>query len=365
MIVVGALEAARTYVPLLLVYSFSQLRLQEGFGVAVTVAFWTYSCWTAYSILTHWVTRMFAFDSEGIRHRQGFFSKTDMFLPWSSVAAVEVHRDPLRGIAGCCKVVVRASAGSEREITLDVVRYGVVDEIRRASGLPISQAQEHDIPSVSSEAGVAGDEPIFAASQKDLLVMSLAYGRFALFVPFVFGTYLELVELFKLPDPEWLFARGLSGSPSTQLAWLGIVAVVSVGYGYAVTLLRFWRFRASIAEGSLLLDGGLLTKQQRTIPLNGVIGLVLRRNIFELLTGRGRLALLTRDAGQALGKNVILPALKMSEIEARVDAISEHARGLLALDRAPIHAGRAWWIAGMRVVVTVSVFALVLSASVW
>lgn len=363
MIVVSAVEASRTYLPLLLAYALSQSQLKGSVGVGVTIAFWCYSCVCVYSVFAHWATRLFAFDDEGIRHRQGLFSKTEVFLPWSSVVAIEVHRDPVRDMAGCCKVVVRASSGADSGMTLDVVSRALVDAIQHVSGLPVSQDRERDADLDSFRDGKAEEEPIFTASHRDLIVMSFAYGRFALFVPFVAGTYLELADMVKLPDPEWIVARGLSGTLPIQLPWLGGFALISVAYGYVVTLLRFWRFRASIAGSSLLLEGGLLTSQRRTIPLDGVTGVVLHRNVFELLTGRGRLALLTRDADQALGKNVVLPALKMSEIEARVDALGGRARQLLVLDRAPLSAGKVWWIAGARVSFTISVVAIVLAVS--
>lgn len=361
MIMVNAVEAARTYLPILLAYYLYRSQIGGSLGTAVDVLFSLYSCVTAYSIFTHWATRLFAFDSEGIKYRQGVFAKVDVSLLWSAVAAIEVHRDPVRGIAGCCKVVVRASSGIDREIVLDTVPCGLANEIRRASGLPVSQINAGDASPGSSEDGTSA--PVFAASQWDLLVMSLAYGRFAFFVPFVVEAYSEYAEMVGLPDPEWIVARGFSASLASQLAWFMGIAAISIAYGYAVTLLRFWGFRASVADGSLVLEGGMFASQRRAIPLDRVIGLALRRNTFELLTGRGRLALLTRDADQVLGKNVVLPALKMDEIGARVDAFGGDASELFALDRVPIRIGRVWWVAGARVILTVSTFGLVLTAS--
>lgn len=361
---VSGIEAAPTYLPMLLAYWFTQPRLGSSVGFAVTALFLLFSLTTIYSVFGRWLTRSYAFDAAGIRHRHGHLTRTDTLLPWSAVAAIEVQRDPVRNIAGCCKVTVRASAGPEQEIILDVVKCSLVDAIQRLSGLPVSQEGSRDqSPETPPDAEAAGGH-FFTASQRDLLVMSLAYGRFALFIPFLAGTYLELAELLPaLPDPEWILARGVSSSIAVWTAWISVLVVVSVVYGYAVTLLRFWRFRARIVGGSLLLEGGLLRRDRRTIPLDGVVGVSLKRNSFELLTGRGRLALLTRDADQVLGKNVIFPALKIRDIEAQVDPLGTSARRLLAFDRTPGNAPGVWWLAIPRVFATMSLATVSLAAS--
>jgi uncharacterized membrane protein YdbT with pleckstrin-like domain len=362
MIAVRTYEEGRTYVPMMLAYLVSRSQLNGTLGMAVAVMFWLYSGYTVYGILIHWSTRQFAFDGDGIRYRSGLFSRVEVSLPWSSVAALEIHEDPVRRLADCCSVTVRASAGADAEITLAVVRRRLADEIRRVSGLPVSESQEQQ-----DDAGLLRDaadrqREIFSASNWDLVVMSLAYGRFALFVPFVIGTYSDVSDAMRLPDPEWLVTHGLSGTLADQLIWIAAVTLVSVVYGCLATLFRFWKFRASIVGDSLLLQGGLLVRQQRAIPLDRVIGVVLRRNTFELLTGRGRLALLTRDSGQVLGKNVVLPALPMSEIQARKDAIGADFGELLVLDGTRMRMGRVWWIAAGRILSLVSSFALVLTA---
>lgn len=364
MIVVNGIEAARTYVPMLFAYWFSQPRLGPSIGSVVTALFLLFSFMTAYSVFGRWLTRSYAFDAAEIRYRHGYFIKTDLILPWSAVAAIEVQRDPIRSIAGCCKVVIRASAGPDQEIVLDVVKYALVDTIHQLSGLPVLQEDPKSRSSETPPVSEAADGHVFSASQRDLVVMSLAYGKFALFIPFFAGTYFELAALLPaLPDPEWIIARGVSSSIAIWAAGTGVIIVLSVVYGYAVTLLRFWKFSARVVGGSLLLEGGLLHRNRRTIPLDGVVGVSLKRNSFELLTGRGRLALLTRDAGQTLGKNVVFPALKIGDIETRVDPLGTRARELLAFDRAPGNAPRVWWLAGTRVLATISLAVAALAAS--
>jgi len=364
MIVVGGIEAARTYLPMLFAYWIAQPRLGSSLGLAVTALFLLFSFATLYSVLGRWLTRSYALDGAGIRYRHGLLARTDTLLPWSAVAAIEVQRDPVRSIAGCCKVTVRASAGPDQEIVLDVVKCGLIDAIQRLSGLPVSQEDSRSRGSETPLDAEATAEHFFTASQRDLLVMSLAYGRFALFVPFLAGTYLELAELLPtLPDPEWILASGASSSIAIWIAWISAVVVLSVVYGYVVTLLRFWRFRARIVDRSLLLEGGLLRRDRRVIPLDCVVGVSLKRNSFDILTGRGRLALLTRDADQVLGKNVVFPALKISDIEAQVDPLGTSAKELLAFDRTPGNAPGGWWVAGTRVLATVSIATLSLAAS--
>lgn len=363
MIVVGGIEAAPTYLPMLLAYWFTQPRLGSSLGFAVTALFVLFSLTTIYSMFGRWLMRSYALSETGIRYRHGLLTRTDTILPWSAVAAIEVQSDPVRSVAGCCKVTVRASAGPDQEIVLDVVKCGLVDEIQRLSGLPVSQEDSKNRGSDPVDAEAAADH-FFTASQRDLLVMSLAYGRFALFIPFLAGTYLELAELLPaLPDPEWILARGMSGSIAIWTAWIIAIVVLSVVYGYAVTLLRFWGFRARIVGRSLLLEGGLLRRNRRTIPFDCVVGVSLKRNSFELLTGRGRLALLTRDADQVLGKNVVFPALRISDIEAQVNPLGTSAHELLAFDRTPGNAPMVWWLAGTRVFAIVSIATLSLAAS--
>ncbi|MCL5887950.1 MAG: PH domain-containing protein [Actinobacteria bacterium] len=361
MIAVDAIQAARNYVPTGIVFYLAQPRLEGSLDLVVTVVFVVYSFTTAFSVFTRWATRLFTFNDRDIRHRGGLLTKTDVAIPWTSVVAIEVHKDPIRSFVGCCKVVIRASAGLDSEITLDTVRLELAEEIQRASNLAIAQAREAEAGLESTSREEAGVEHVFAASQRDMVAMSLAYWRFALFGPFIVAAYLELSQLTRLPEAEGLFADILSLNPISQLALLGGLTLTSVAYGYLVTLVRFWKFRAHITEGSLILEGGLFTNQRRAIQLDGVIGVVLKRNFLDVIMGRGRLALLTRDAGHVLGKNVVFPALRMREIEARIDNLRGGARELLALDRAPIRARGAWLIAAARVALLVAAAVAVLA----
>ncbi|MBS3973591.1 MAG: PH domain-containing protein [Actinobacteria bacterium] len=364
MIIVNGIEAAQNYVPFLFLYFLSQPRLDSSIGLVVTVLFVFFSFATAYSVIGHWLTRSYAFDAEGIRYLQGLFIKTETLLPWSAVAAIEVQRDPVRSIAGCCRVVVSASAGADQKIILDVVKCELVDALQLSSGIPVSREDPKSLSTETQPKAAETEGHIFSASQRDLLVMSLAYGRFALFVPVLAGTYLELAALLPaLPDPERIIDRGVSGSTMVWVALISILVAASVAYGYAVTFLRFWRFRVRLIGESLQLEGGLMQRNRRTIPLDSVVGVSLRRNSFDLLTGRGRLALLTRDAGQVLGKNVVFPALKISDIEARMDSLDANAGALLAFERTPGNPPGAWLLAGMRVLVTVSLATAMLAGS--
>lgn len=364
-IVVGLLEASKTYVPMLLAFVLSQSSTSGMLGFLLSVLFWGFSVFTGYSVVARWFGRAYLLDSEGVRYRQGVLARTEVYLPWKSVASIEVNRDPVRSVAGLVKIVVRASAETDGSVTFDAVPMRVTGDIECLSGLPVS-GDPRPFPSREPAAGRSASSrvQVFRATPVDLLVMSLAYGRFALFVPFALGLYLETADIIGLPDPEWVVSRSLSGSPAAQVVWLLSLVALATVYGYGVTLLRFWGLRVSLEGSSLVLEGGLFHTRQRVVSLEGVSGLVLRRNIVELLTGRGRLALLTRDASQGLGKNVLLPALKMHEIEARLDLLGGGgARELLLLDSESVNAGRVAWIAAARVGFTAVAMTTVLAVS--
>ena len=270
-------------------------------------------------------------DDRGITVDSGLFDRRSVTFAWDSVAAVEARSPWDLQMFGLSSLVISQAADDARRVRVRGVDRAVRALIEeRAAGRGTSGGlgnaptegsaappavtevvdQPDPLPPAPSEEA-SESETIYSLSWRSLLVVSLIHGQLLVLAP------PALLTLWELADMAGIGARLGSVAQAAGPVVLivgGVVLVVLVGA--AATIVRYNAFTVSRrSDDALLVEFGLVERVQRVVRPEALVGVVVQRNIVEILLRRARLVLLTHDAQGHLTTDVVFPAVPERVLE--------------------------------------------------
>lgn len=263
--------------------------------------------------------------------RSGWISKTYRTLPWDSAAVLDVEEPWAYRPFGLSHISVRAGGTDEANLALEGCPRETTEFIKQKLANTPSTSDRldqefggNDVASsaraLSSESDEIGDalpegELLYRASRRELVVACLTQGQFVILGGGVaYGLYEILDDL---------------GFSESAMAFLGKAPLVSgfvVGLlilllGVGSMLMKYHAFEVRNVGGRVYLAYGLFSRHVREIRPEGLVGLRLQRNVFEMLADRVRLSLMTKDSSEQLGSNLMLPSLPRPAVQAFMETM--------------------------------------------
>ncbi|AQP45518.1 PH domain-containing protein [Tessaracoccus flavus] len=257
----------------------------------------------------YWGNR-FLMTPAALVHDRGIIHKTVRSIPWDSITGFDVDTPWAHRLLGVHKVTIAQAGGEETRVALRGLDPQLVDALRARladTARPTIADGERPTDPTPSPAGTI----VHRAGKGSLAVMSVAHGQIV-----VVGLAL-LLSAWELADQ-----LGLTGAVGPLVSDLPLVTRVAVGLvvglsgGLLITLARYHDFRVeSLPDGQLLTSYGWFARRERRFDADAVQGLIVHRNIVELLLGRARLGVLTRDSGARLASNTVIPSAPLATVE--------------------------------------------------
>ncbi len=283
-------------------------------------------------VTSHWFTR-YTVTADAVIEESGWLDRKVKTLRWSRVQAVDRSTEWQLRLFGLANLRIAQSGQDAAQIEIRGIRAATIAQVLERARLGGATAAvvaidsvaidsvapalaEH--PSGDSEPLASGDAELpspterllYRASTWDLAVMSVMFGAAVLTVPaLAFGAW-EAAEQFGLQG--WL--SGVVGGlePVSAAILAGLAAIVLGALG---TVLRYHGFSVRRDGAELRIRHGLLITHERSFREDSIQGVVVQRNLLEQCSGRARLWLLTLDANEQLGKNLVLPSLPVRVVE--------------------------------------------------
>lgn len=337
-LVVRATDSVTTVVPTLLVWLSVRSRWPVVLGVPVDWIAGVAVVGVAVAWMVSWWTTRFTVDDAGVVFRTGWLVRRSTSLGWSEVASVQVSRSAVGRALGCSRVAIGIGTESKSAVVLDAVPQewarGVEQmflEHGRPGAAPVPAPAPTPTPAPAdgdlgrapgSGAAPQGEVPrsgqsagtlVYRIRVRDYLVLSVTYGQFLLVLPFLYGLYENADALSLLPStlpsvPPW------ASSPWTMAAGVVLAVLGALGFGIAVAWLRFRAFEVRLVDGRLSLTGGLTSLESRQVPRSQVVGLKIQQNPLMRVVGYARLSVVSRQRGERIGANVVLPAVSLAAL---------------------------------------------------
>ena len=309
------LQAGGGMLAVILLWSTAGQRLDGWLAWATDAAFWTYVVLRPVGVPLTWLTSTFDVDDRGIRCRTGWLGRNETSADWAEIVSLDVSQPYLHRLFGC--YAIRFGLGTTQKLA---VRIDAVSGATRDAIVAVARSAQLDVVvpaddgEVTSPVPAGSEDEIYRIRPADYFLVSVTYGSFVLFVPAVFSVLDQVQEwvALPLPDPALLLDWSLPAQVAAGLA----VLVLSVGYGWLFTWLRYRDFRVVRDAGGYVTSGGLLSSETRTVTAAQVTGLKITQNPVMRALGYGRVTVLTRDAGDQPMANLLFPVVRLAALPA-------------------------------------------------
>lgn len=243
-----------------------------------------------------------------LRVATGLLQRRFRTMPWSSIRTVDAKAPWSFRLFGLSRVEALQAGEENTRLVLPAVGgedLTALSLLWQASA-GATPSQDEGIP------GARETRPegtlIYRSSAKDLFIASFAYGQFAVVG---IGAVLGLADMLNAVGIDSVAA--LSSLGPVILGAAALLAAVLLGF--AITYLRYAGFEARThQQGGVVIRYGALSRHERFLDGESIAGVVLQRNLAEMLLGRIRLSLLTADSTAQLGSNLVLPSLPLKVV---------------------------------------------------
>ena len=234
----------------------------------------------------------------------GIISTRTRTAEWAGVSAIDWKESWAFRLVGLAAAELSQTGDGSARFVIPAVRPHERRELEQ-----LWAAGHQRAPKDAPREDAASESTLYAATIGDLVIASAVYGQFA-----IAGGALALAvhDLLRNLGVSAFDAAAEAAPVAVAIA----TSVVIVAAGVGVTVVRLHGFSARrTADGEVTIGYGLLSRQVRAIAGRSVIGVVSKRNVFEMLLGRVRVTLLSRDSASGLGANLILPSLPQHVVD--------------------------------------------------
>lgn len=248
-------------------------------------------------IVIRWSVETYRLDPDMLAVRTGVFRRKESHLGWASIVAI----DEQAGLSFRALGIRRLQLTQSDYVGGSVV-FRALDPAAAAALRRRVRNQDRDA-SASGYALRLGE--VYRASWRELALMSIVNGRFALLAPPILVTCWALLE--DIGVSTWAFELFKSLPPALLIiaSILGFILI-----GTLATISRYQGFSARLtADRTLVLSYGLVEKRERHIDLKSIEGIAMRRSLVEQILRRSRLAVLTFKGTDDVGASLVLPSL--------------------------------------------------------
>lgn len=260
-------------------------------------------------LIRWWSTRL-SITAQHVAVASGVIERREQTLAWSDIGTVDSRQSWAFRRWGVHSLTLAQSGDERAKLQLwgvdDPTRTRILSLAGHAVAASATRRAAADEP---SGATVEGDL-IYRVRSSHLILASLVYGQFA-----VIGGAAAMAawEVLGYIDATGALERTISASPVTSAVAIAAVVIV---LGFALTVVRYAGFEVRrMPDGRLTIRYGFFSTHARSIAAGATVGVVLQRNLVEIVLGRARLSLLTTDSAAQLGANLVLPSLPRAVVE--------------------------------------------------
>ncbi len=251
-------------------------------------------------VALRWIVETYRLDADTLVVRNGVIRRQERHLGWASIVAVDEQAGLVFRALGIRRLQLTQSDATGGAVVFRALDPQSADAVRRLAQIHFPAGSDTSPPDMAQSSGV-----IYRASWRELALMSVVNGRFALLAPpLLFAVWSLLSDL---GVSTWAFSMFESLPPSL------LIVLSALGYvllGTLATISRYQGFSARVnSDRTLVLTYGLVEKRERHIDLASIEGVTLRRSLVEQILRRSRLAVLTFKGTDDVGASLVLPSL--------------------------------------------------------
>ncbi|MCD7036704.1 PH domain-containing protein [Metabacillus sp. GX 13764] len=245
-----------------------------------------------FSILS-WVRFTYRVEDGELRIESGIFVQKKRYIPIDRIQTIHTSEGLVQQLFGLVKLQVEtAGGGKQAEGELKAIRKKNAEELR--SVLNRDKQQEE----VLVEGREEQTHPVFRISNKELLIAASTSSGIGVILPAAFALYSQVDQLIPwdslFKEFSFLAKAGFAVYAAGILIGFFIVWLISM----LGTIFKYTSFKAERREDKLYISGGLLEKNQMTIPLSRIQAIKVTEGVLREPFGYASVQLVTAGSGK-------------------------------------------------------------------
>ncbi|KMY52800.1 hypothetical protein AC623_01345 [Bacillus sp. FJAT-27231] len=265
-----------------------------------------------------WLRFTYRLEENELKIEYGLFVKKKRYIPVERIQSLDISAGILHRLFGLVKIRVEtagAGGGSDSEAELTAITKAEAQTLQQFINEEKSRkvlANKQDAGCEKAESRIGGDI-FYRAGLFELLLLAATSGGIGVVISAVFAflsQFQDVIPYEKIfKEAAHFFEMGTIVIAILVFLVLFIAWVISIG----LTLLRYAGFALSKEEGNVVIQKGLLEKQQLTIPMDRIQGITILENPLRQILGYCSVHLESAGgAGEEKGSAsmVIMPMVK-------------------------------------------------------
>lgn len=262
-----SLKLLKGFWPVLVLYLFKDEKDENSLSIlAIIVVFCLISL--VGTVISYWFKTFYL--SEGnLIIKSGWLKKETLSIPFANIQAVHLEQNVWQQALDVAKVSFDATGSEKVEVQLDALAVGKAEDLKNLLMDNKTSGEEPHSENPSPQASV------YNLKFKDLIKLSLTANHLEAFLILVavgFNLLEEIKQIFDFDEQDYIntYARELSQTAYLVCVLLLGVAVISLLFSIARTVIKFFDFKLTDSGKDWKIAFGLFNREQKTIPLNKV-----------------------------------------------------------------------------------------------
>jgi putative membrane protein len=277
------------------------------------------------SVMARYLSFRYRLGDEEIELRWGILRRHERRIPYGRIQNIDINRNAVARVTGTAELKIETGGGDDDpEGQLRMLSY------EDALALQLVLAARAGAPISGEATGAPMVEPLIALAGRELALAGLLHGRGVIVVAAFLGLALQLdldERMEQLVPQESVLAEALSADWS----WQAVVAGVLISWLMLVVVLRllsslwlmakWYGFRLAREGDSLTVASGLISREERSMPIRRIQTATVRSTVLQRAAGRVAVGVATAGGSVRSAREWLAPLVRNAELSALLSVI--------------------------------------------
>lgn len=267
-----------------------------------------------------WYRFHFRIQENELQIEQGVIVRKKLYLTSDRIQVIDISAGVVQRMFGLVAVEVKTAGSSSKEAKISAITREKAENLKR---LLRKKSTEETIADPDAADDSAGHK-IYSLNSQDLLVAASTSGRLGVALSVVGAAFSQIEQI--IPDEQMIrfVENNLPHTTSATMVMLSILAVIVISWGFSFvsTIIKYYHFVVEVREKELLIARGLFERKQLTIPFNRIQAVQIQEGLLRQPLGYASLVIESAGYGEEEGNSTTLfPLIAKHRIYEFIDEV--------------------------------------------